>query len=66
MRVSEIRFQIEQIQKIQGSDDEKAHSMEDTLYTDVLQAIAKGSKNATKLAQEALKAGKLSFQRNCS
>ena len=67
MTIAEIRFRVQtQIQVLAGRDGEKAHSAEDDLFRDVLKAIAKGSKNAQKLAEAALKSSELMFQRHCS
>lgn len=66
MRVSDVKFQVEQIKAIAGRDDEAAHSMEDELFIDVLKAIAKGSRQAKALAREALKSKALQFPRHCS
>lgn len=66
MTISEVRFRIEQIQKLKGQDIEKAHGMEDDLFQDVLRAIAKGSKKARALAQEALKSLQIEMSRHCA
>lgn len=50
-------------------DDEKAHSLEDDLYRDVLMAVARGQYRGCKaedLAFEALKTQGLSFERWCA
>lgn len=61
MTVKEIADRIEQINEVKR-DYEIAHSMEDELREDVLKAIARGSKNAKALAEEALKTSDISFQ----
>ena len=47
-------------------DSDRAHSAEDALYRDVLQAIADGATNAAELAAEALKTRELDFSRWCA
>jgi hypothetical protein len=47
-------------------DDEAAHSMEDALRRDVLQAIANGSPDAVELARIALESESLIFARWCA
>ncbi|HEY3495336.1 MAG TPA: hypothetical protein VGK73_11645 [Polyangiaceae bacterium] len=49
-----------------AGDDEKAHALEDALFVEVLQAIAKGSRNGKALAETALKSNALSFERWCA
>lgn len=46
-----------------SGDDEEQHGMEDSLYEDVLQAIANGAPNAADLAAAALKTKSISFSR---
>ena len=48
------------------SDPEVAHSMEDALYVEVLQAIAGGAGNPQELAAAALNAYELEFPRWCA
>lgn len=66
MLIAEIRSRIGRLKEMLGRDDESAHSMEDDLHLDVLKAIAKGSKNAQKLAEAALKSSELGFSRHCA
>ncbi|WP_459198739.1 hypothetical protein [Bacillus subtilis] len=56
---------VERIRKSAG-DDEIAHSMEDSLYLNVLMAIATGAENASELAEAALNTQDIDFQRWCS
>lgn len=62
MKISEVTKMVEHIKEI-SNDDEMAHSAEDGLYITVLEEIAKGTKNAQKLAAEALKARDIDFAR---
>lgn len=48
------------------SDDEMAHSEEDRLRKDVLEAIAEGAENARELAAAALETGAIDFARWCA
>lgn len=47
-------------------DDEAAHSHEDDLYVEVLQAVAAGHPDAAVLASEALKTRDIDFGRWCA
>lgn len=47
-------------------DDDRAHTLEDALYVDVLRAIADGAGDAKQLAKDALKARDIAFNRWCS
>lgn len=49
-----------------ADDDEKAHSMEDALRRDVLEAIAKGVENPSLLASIALSTSEVPFSRWCA
>jgi hypothetical protein len=66
MTIAKVRSQIKYIEKMKGLDMEKAHSLEDELLQDVLRAIAKGSKKARALAQEALKSLEIDMSRHCA
>jgi hypothetical protein len=65
MNVSDVEAAIEEIRS-EGSDYEKAHGMEDSLYVEVLQAIADGASNSHELARAVLKTKKMSFDRHCA
>ncbi len=56
---------IKRVKEIRDSlpDYEKAHSLEDQLYLEVLQEAAKGNPEAYALARAALKSKKLDFER---
>jgi hypothetical protein len=47
-------------------DDERAHGEEDSLYHDVLTAIANGAQDGPRMATEALKTKAIDFQRWCA
>lgn len=49
-----------------ASDDEAAHSKEDDLYCDVLEAIKSGHETPSSLASAALKSKELEFDRWCA
>ena len=51
------------IENIGDSDPEVSHSLEDNLYKEVLEAIAKGPENPSELAKEVLKVSELNFTR---
>lgn len=60
MDKAEIEERIAEIERAKG-DGERAHGLADSLYLDVLQAIAEGAEDAAKLARSALKAEKIEF-----
>lgn len=60
--LEEIKERLEEIRSL-AYDDETAHSRQDSLYLDVLTAIASGAKNARQLAAEAIKADDIEFSR---
>lgn len=64
LSVDEVEAEVERIGTM-SRDYEAAHGAEDSLYEDVLKAIAKGCNqfHAQKLAKAALKTKKLSFPR---
>lgn len=68
MTLSEIRTRVEAIQQkvLIQEDDEAAHSLEDTLYVDLLRAIADSSCEYAPHAREALKATEINFARWCA
>lgn len=47
-------------------DDESAHGLEDTLYIEVLEAVAAGHPESAALAAEVLKARDIDFARWCA
>jgi len=51
------------IEGIGDGDPEVSHSLEDKLYKEVLEAIAKGAENPSELAKEVLKVSELNFAR---
>jgi len=65
MTKNEVKKRVKDI-KDSADDYESAHSMEDDLYQDVLNAIAEGAEDAAVLAKEALKTTKINFPRYCS
>lgn len=67
MRVEEVIKRVQEIEAVADrGDPEAAHSREDSLYFDVLVAIASGSRNMRRLAQEAVKAAEIEFVRWCA
>jgi hypothetical protein len=60
--IDEIEGRIEEIRAV-ARDYERAHSMEDDLFRDVLAAIADGQQSARKLAIEVLKSREIEFPR---
>jgi hypothetical protein len=62
MTINEVRARVAKIESVKH-DDEVAHDLEDALHLEVLEAIARGSKNAKALAVEALKSRTIEFQR---
>ena len=62
MDTKEVKDRIKTIGDKAG-DPECAHILEDTLYFDVLRAIADGVENPKKLAEIALKTKKIDFER---
>jgi hypothetical protein len=65
MTKNEVKQRVKDI-KDNADDYESAHSMEDDLYQDVLNAIAEGAEDAVGLAKEALKTTKINFPRHCA
>lgn len=65
MTVDEINTRVQTI-KDEAYDDEAAHSAEDSLHADVLQAIADGAENPRELAAAALATLKIAFARWCA
>lgn len=68
MTVKDILEKVEEIRTF-ASDDEAAHSAEDALWEQVLEAIAKGGLNSTglrQLATAALKTRNINFARWCA
>lgn len=62
MTIDDVQKRVEGI-RYEADDDATAHSMEDDLYIDVLEAIASGADSPEKLAAEALKAQEIEFYR---
>ena len=62
MTIEEVRETLRQIDAAK-SDDEKAHSMRDDLWQDVLEALAD---EGSELAREALKSEDIRFCRWCA
>jgi hypothetical protein len=62
MTTDEINERVQAIKDI-AHDDEVAHSAEDRLYIDVLQAIANGADNPRELAAAALATQGIEFAR---
>ena len=61
-----VRDRVEQI-RLSAGDDEAAHSMEDSLREDLLQAIAHGTcEDPRECAIEALKTNAIEFERWCA
>ncbi len=65
MTVELVRKRVSEVDAVKD-DDEAAHSREDSLWYDVLSAIANGSDCAKELAVEALKTEQINFQRWCA
>ncbi|MEK3813101.1 hypothetical protein [Bacillus sp. FSL R7-0685] len=62
MTKEDVLDKVERIRKSSG-DNEIAHSMEDVLYLDVLKEIALGAENGRELAEAALEASNIDFDR---
>lgn len=65
MTIEELQRRVDHIKAIAG-DDESAHSEEDDLRRDVLQAIADGNPIAAALASLALTTSEIEFSRWCA
>lgn len=65
LTVEYVNKAVEYIEEIKG-DDEVAHSMEDALRAEVLQAIADGHEDHQDLATAALKTENIDFYRWCA
>jgi restriction endonuclease Mrr len=64
MTEEHIKRVIKRIEELaKEGDDQAAHELEDSLYIDVLRAIANGAENPSKLAKEALKAHEIDYTR---
>ena len=55
MKITSIEKRVQEIHDAAGNGLGTAHGLEDDLYFDVLQAIAKGSGNPREMAEAALK-----------
>lgn len=64
MSVGYAEILVQEIEKI-VADDEAAHAAEDTLYEEVLKAVADGHPDSKKIAKIALRTKSLNFQRWC-
>jgi hypothetical protein len=66
MRPEEVRERVEAIRAARG-DDERAHMLEDALYSDILAAIASGGcTRPEECCTEALKTQEIEFARWCA
>lgn len=65
MNIEEVSRRIHEIER-KKHDDEAAHSMEDRLHRDALEAIAHGCENPRLLALLALESGDIEFARWCA
>lgn len=65
MTCDEVRKRVAEIADIIW-DDERAHSMEDRLYVDIMRAIIAGASDPQSLCYEALKTQDLDFARWCA
>ncbi len=65
LTVKEVNARVAEI-AAKKHDPERAHAMEDRLYTSVLSAISAGADNAAELAAASLKASKIDFARWCA
>ena len=63
--VGDVEAEVQIINDIRG-DDEAAHSREDRLRQEVLEAIAEGSEDAQDLATAVLKTSEIKFTRWCA
>lgn len=64
MTVADVKVRIDSIGALAAAGDhEGAHSLEDDLRHDVLEAIASGAENAVELAHATLKTSDLAFER---
>jgi len=65
MTECEIMSRVNKIEAVAG-DDERAHSMEDSLYEDVLRYMATLNHECSRLAVAALKTKEIDFERWCA
>lgn len=65
MTLEDITKLLNRIEKCKR-DDEAAHSLQDQLFEDVLEAISLGADNPSMLAKEALKVLNIDFERWCA
>ena len=67
LTMTEVLKRVEAIRKVAVNDDETAHSQEDTLHQDVLQAIADGRCDGpADCARAALETRSIEFSRWCA
>ncbi|MFJ9558320.1 hypothetical protein ACIRPH_31320 [Nocardiopsis sp. NPDC101807] len=65
MTPQDVASRVNYVNNLRG-DDEVAHSAEDDLYADVLQAIADGADSPAELARVALGTKSINFNRRCA
>ncbi len=63
LTVEKVREWVERIRLEAMGDSERAHGSEDTLYEEVLKAVAAGEPNAAEMAREALATKSIEFNR---
>ncbi len=66
MRTLHVRQALLRIGMAAKTDPEAAHAIEDQLYREVLEEIAKGESDAAELAKTALLSRELLFTRRCA
>lgn len=68
MTLEEIKARLTQIEfhGVEYGDDERAHGMEDELYSDFIRFISEGSSHESELAKEILRSKSLNFARWCA
>lgn len=64
MTIEDVKERIQKIKDVKD-DYEKAHSLEDELWRNVLREVAKGASNSQGLAEAALKSRWIRFARAC-
>lgn len=65
MTFLEIKQRVREIEEM-ASDDEAAHSAEDSLRHDFIVLVAKGTGNLAEMAKEVLKTSDIDFNRWCA
>ncbi len=67
MTIDDVKARLLQIEEEAAlSDDERAHSLEDALHRDVLEAVANGHPDSMALAELALSTLPMDFARWCA